>query len=93
MPKVEMLSGRFRGLWAGLQPHPVGGKILRATTLNYNGQGSFLEAVNTSGPRIIVFEVGGVINFSRQTIGIRNLLSLLPVKRRHRPASRSFAAA
>lgn len=40
----------------------AGGKILRVTTLAASGPGSLLEALNTSGKRIIVFEVGGVID-------------------------------
>src|ERR1041385_4373729 len=48
-----------------------GGKILRVTTLTLNGPGSFLEAVNTKGPRIIVFEVGGVIDLAGQSPSIK----------------------
>jgi len=39
-----------------------GGQIIKVTTLDATGPGSFLEALNTPGPRIIVFEVGGVID-------------------------------
>jgi hypothetical protein len=47
-----------------------GGKILRVTTLAPEGPGSFLEAINTDGPRIIVFEVGGVIDLGRREFKI-----------------------
>jgi hypothetical protein len=47
-----------------------GGKILRVTTLAADGPGSFLEAINTDGPRIVVFEVGGVIDFGRREFKI-----------------------
>ena len=33
--------------------------------------GSFAEAVNAKGPRIVVFEVGGVIDFGRKELDIR----------------------
>jgi len=47
-----------------------GGKILRVTTLAPDGAGSLLEAINTDGPRIIVFDVGGVIDFGRREFKI-----------------------
>lgn len=48
--------------WAAITPGGRGGDIIRVTTLDASGPGSFLEAVHTKGPRIIVFEVGGVID-------------------------------
>ncbi|WP_192456555.1 pectate lyase family protein [Musicola keenii] len=41
-----------------------GGKIIRVTTLAASGSGSLREALATKGPRIIVFEVGGVIDLN-----------------------------
>lgn len=38
-----------------------GGKIIKVTNLNDNGPGSLREAVDTPGPRIIIFEVSGNI--------------------------------
>ncbi|HKE95116.1 MAG TPA: hypothetical protein VKB34_12460 [Povalibacter sp.] len=47
-----------------------GGKIIRVTTLAASGPGSLLEALETDGPRIVVFEVGGVIDMERHEIKI-----------------------
>jgi hypothetical protein len=48
-----------------------GGPIVRVTTLALDGPGSFMEAVRTKGPRIIVFEVGGVIDLAGQSPAIK----------------------
>ena len=47
-----------------------GGKILRVTNLNGEGPGSFREALMTTGPRTVVFEVGGVIDLGKSKIKI-----------------------
>jgi pectate lyase len=57
--------------WAAHTPGGRGGKIVRVTTLAASGPGSFAEAVATPGPRIVVFEVGGVIDLNTQTIRIK----------------------
>lgn len=57
--------------WAAHTPGGRGGKILRVTNLDADGPGSFAEAVNTPGPRIVVFEVGGVIDLGMKTLTIR----------------------
>ena len=56
--------------WASVTPGGRGGRIIRVTNLNNSGPGSFREALNAEGPRIIVFEVGGVIDLERQTLRI-----------------------
>jgi hypothetical protein len=48
----------------------AGGRIVRVTNLNASGEGSFAAAVQESGPRIVVFEVGGVIDLQGATIRI-----------------------
>lgn len=56
--------------WAARTPGGRGGKLIRVTTLSADGPGSLLEALSTSGPRTIVFEVGGVIDLQRKTVKI-----------------------
>jgi hypothetical protein len=48
----------------------LGGRILRVTNLNADGPGSLREALGTQGPRIVVFEVGGVIDLGESTLVI-----------------------
>jgi pectate lyase len=53
--------------WAASTPGGRGGQVLRVTTLAADGPGSLVEALRTKGPRIIVFEVGGVIDLGSLT--------------------------
>jgi pectate lyase len=55
---------------AATSPGGRGGEIVRVTTLAPNGPGSFLEAVKKTGPRIVVFEVGGIIDLGEFTVKI-----------------------
>jgi hypothetical protein len=48
----------------------AGGRIIRVTSLAKDGPGSLVEALAAKGPRIVVFEVGGVIDFERSTVTI-----------------------
>jgi hypothetical protein len=54
--------------WAATTPGGRGGEVLRVTNLENNGPGSFRAALSHDGPRIIVFEVGGVIDLDRETL-------------------------
>ena len=56
--------------WAAHTPGGRGGKILRVTTLAASGPGSFAEAIAASGPRIVVFEVGGVVDLDMKELKI-----------------------
>lgn len=48
-----------------------GGKVIRVTTLNSDGAGSLRAALLTQGARIVVFEVGGVIDLDKHPIVIK----------------------
>lgn len=54
--------------WAARTPGGRRGRIIRVTTLDPTGPGSFSEALNAPGPRIIVFEVGGVIDLDGHVV-------------------------
>ncbi|HEY0065416.1 MAG TPA: hypothetical protein VGC21_25085 [Telluria sp.] len=56
--------------WAVNTKGGAGGALIRVTNLNASGPGSFAAAVASKGPRIIVFEVGGVIDLQGATIRI-----------------------
>lgn len=47
-----------------------GGRIIRVTSLDSAGPGTLREALETKGPRIVVFEVGGVIDLGRKGLTI-----------------------
>ena len=57
--------------WAAHTPGGRGGRIIRVTTLAADGPGSLLEALDATGPRIVVFEVGGAIDLGRREIAIK----------------------
>ncbi len=47
-----------------------GGKIIKVTSLDNEGPGTLRAALEAKGPRIVVFEVAGVIDLDRKSIGI-----------------------
>lgn len=56
--------------WAADTKGGSGGTIVRVTNLNAAGEGSFAAALAREGARIIVFEVGGVIDLQGSSIRI-----------------------
>lgn len=50
----------------------LNGKVIKVTNLNKSGPGSLKAALEASGPRLVVFEVGGVINLERSSLSIKN---------------------
>jgi pectate lyase len=56
--------------WAAGTVGGRGGQVVKVTTLASEGPGSFREALAAKGPRIIVFEVGGIIDLDRKTLKI-----------------------
>lgn len=47
------------------------GRVLRVTALEREGPGSLREALEAAGPRIVVFEVGGIIDLQTRGLTIR----------------------
>ena len=58
--------------WAAKTVGGRGGRIIRVTNLNGEGPGSLRAAIEAEGPRIVVFEVGGVIDLDRKTLKLVN---------------------
>lgn len=48
--------------WGAVTPGGRNGRIIKVTNLTTSGPGSLAEACAATGPRIVVFEVSGVIN-------------------------------
>ena len=58
--------------WGAQSVGGAGGRIIKVTNLNASGEGSFRAALEAEGPRIIVFEVGGVIDLEKKQIKVKN---------------------
>ncbi len=58
--------------WAVTTLGGRGGRVLRVTTLDDQGPGSLRAALEATGPRLIVFEVGGVIDLKGASLHIRH---------------------
>lgn len=54
--------------WAATTKGGREGKIIKVTNLKKDGEESFKNAIESNGPRIIVFEVGGIIDLDGITI-------------------------
>lgn len=53
-----------------------GGRVIKVTNLNNSGSGSFRDAVTASGPRIVVFEVSGIIELTSEVRITRPFLTI-----------------
>src|SRR5438132_6446442 len=70
------------GIWplafAGILVRPllrnqdIDGIVLRVTTLDADGPGSLRSALEDDRPRLVVFEVGGVIDLRGRSLVVRN---------------------
>ena len=49
-----------------------GGRIVKVTTLAASGPGSLRAALEAAGPRSVVFEVGGVIDWAGESVTLRD---------------------
>lgn len=58
--------------WAATTPGGRGGAVLRVTSLDGDGPGTLRAALEAEGPRIVVFEVGGIIDLNGRDIRIAN---------------------
>ena len=57
-------------------PGGRGGQVIHVTNLNGSGPGSLREAVETSGPRIVIFDVGGTIVLTSNIVITEPFLTL-----------------
>lgn len=73
-PKAQVIEAPWMGPtgWAKNVKGGQSGEIIRVTTLANDGPGSLREAISAEGPRIIVFEVGGVIDLEEVELRIAN---------------------
>lgn len=53
-------------------PGGRGGRIVRVTTLDVDGEGSLKSAIELDVPRVIVFEVGGVIDLAGHALDLKH---------------------
>jgi pectate lyase len=56
--------------WAADTAGGRGGQIIKVTTLAAAGPGSLAEAIQAKGPRVVVFEVGGIIDLGGKALNI-----------------------
>jgi len=70
LPAAQYSQGEHPRTFAGARGFGVrsvagrGGRLIRVTNLNPEGPGSLREALAARGPRLVVFEVGGVLDLN-----------------------------
>ena len=69
--KIQLAFPGAQG-WAAITKGGRAGQLIKVTNLNKDGEGSFKHAVESEGPRIIVFEVGGIIDLEENIIVAKN---------------------
>ncbi len=47
------------------------GRVIRVTSLGQDGPGTLRAAIEAKGPRLVVFEVGGIIDLARKNIRVK----------------------
>lgn len=57
--------------WAKETVGGRGGRIIRVTSLAADGPGTLKAAIDAKGPRIVVFEVAGVVDLKRSSLEIK----------------------
>ncbi len=57
--------------WAKETVGGRGGRIIRVTSLAADGPGTLKAAIDAKGPRIVVFEVAGIIDLKRSSLEIK----------------------
>jgi pectate lyase len=72
-PAVPAGAPAFPGAegWAASTPGGRGGRVIRVTTVDARGPGSLGAALGASGPRTVVFAVGGVIDLAGARVDVR----------------------
>ncbi len=70
-PEPHAYTAEARG-WAAATIGGRGGRIIKVTNLNAAGPGSYRAAIEAEGARIVVFEVGGIIDMGGQQLKIAN---------------------
>ena len=71
--QARAASGSLAPAWRGFgadNPGGRGGPVLKVTTLNPGGPGSLRAALEAKGPRIVVFEVGGIVDLAKDVLKI-----------------------
>lgn len=71
LARLNRASYEVKG-WAAAAEGGRGGRLIAVTTLAARGPGSLREAIEAEGPRIVVFEIGGVIDMGGAKLLIKN---------------------